>query len=352
MRSSISTFDGRPWHIYAVAAFVLGVTMLTGWNELAFSRGFIPTIEDDLPLWQLSWDRVQQPDPSMTAFIGSSRIQYALSPQIWQEMTGKPAVQLGIVGSNSVFMLDELARLDSFRGLVIGDLFAPPFSYPDFGGHGREIVTFVKEYDRRSVVALFERRLRLSCEQRFAFWNESFAIDRVIRQVLASGHVPEFELYSKLSNMTITMADRFKYFRALADDHGSSSDGPARPPLGIGFNWNGVHPDAAILDANLQRVHDSIHSIQSRGGRVVILRMPMTGIHSDLELKGGNGDDIWRRVARESGATILDTTSAPALFSGLSPVDGVHLAGDDAIEFTRRLAVLLPTLVPALQASP
>ena len=74
----------------------------------------------------------------------------------------------------------------------------------------------------------------------------------------------------------------------------------------------------------------------TRGGRVVFLRLPVTGPLAEREEKLAPRVATWDRVVRENGVPAIHFAEHPELAAFDCP-EWSHLSAEDSVEFTRRL---------------
>ena len=88
----------------------------------------------------------------------------------------------------------------------------------------------------------------------------------------------------------------------------------------------------------LEELLPLIGAIQSRGGQVVFLHMPLPERHP--EVASYPREDYWDRIGPLTGASTIHFADYPELSVFQCP-DGSHLDGPDALQFTRKLGRIL-----------
>jgi len=177
--SSTSSSDQRlpsgPWVRTWTLAVVLAVGVLAAWETVARSLGHVPSARDDTMTWSAARRSV---GPTSTVLVGTSRIQTNVDPQVWaDELGGEPPIQLGMAGTPSLTVLENLAADGSFRGVLVFDVVPLYLLNGDacFENRSRE---YVQAYESTldSPAKIWEERLTLATRSRFAFQDPALSL--------------------------------------------------------------------------------------------------------------------------------------------------------------------------------
>jgi hypothetical protein len=99
------------------------------------------------------------------------------------------------------------------------------------------------------------------------------------------------------------------------------------------------------IEARFHETAKHIARIQARGGKVVFLRLPVTGPLVEREEQLAPRVATWDRLVRENAVPAIHFQEFADLRDFKCP-EWSHLSADDSVEFTRRL---VPHLKDALQ---
>lgn len=102
------------------------------------------------------------------------------------------------------------------------------------------------------------------------------------------------------------------------------------------------------LEARFARTKEHVARIQARGGKVVFLRLPVTGPLTEREEQLAPRAATWDRLVRENGVPAIHFAEHPEL-SAFDCPEWSHLSAEDSVAFTR---LLVPHLQRALQQPP
>jgi hypothetical protein len=362
MHSSTSNFDfvrpvpNLPWRGILAAVVLLSVAATAAWELRARAAGYKPTLNDTADLWSEMRGTVK---PDSIVLLGTSRTLFDMDLDVLERGLGQRPKQLALVGSSPFPILADLAADESFHGTVVLDVvpamyFAPPGSPP---------------------MEASEKALRRYRSWNYAQrWSHQLAVP--LEHVVASVRQEDLTLAKLLERLPIP--DR-------ADAHVS----PRMPPYFYSLERDRrarMVPEAAIVGSPLQqeithswlrlfklppppsfippevfgkmmgqafeaRFADTakhIARIQSRGGKVVLVRLPVSGPLVDIEEQLAPRAATWDRLVRENAVPSIHFAEHADLRTFVCP-EWSHLSASDSVEFTRRL---VPHLKAALAARP
>jgi hypothetical protein len=98
---------------------------------------------------------------------------------------------------------------------------------------------------------------------------------------------------------------------------------------------------AAAVEARFGQTAAAVQKIRARGGKVVFVRFPHSGVVKEMEDKGTPREGIWTRIVKESGAPAIYYSDHPELIFDCP--EWSHLSATDATEFSKRLVPYLKT---------
>ena len=265
-------------------------------------------------------------DNRAVALIGSSRILCDLDPKVLnRELPGAHFYQLAINGNSALPVLEDLAKDTKFHGSVICE-FNP--------GHMLERYPFRQKspyldfYHASFSGAFIETWLHEHLKQELAFFSTDIwtyfsrrmagKLDRYLER-------PEADRFMPLHNRGKDNADLVKFWLSLIQN-GRQSFGQA----------------ADLSDTALAQVPNWVERIQSRGGQVMFVRMPVSG--SVLQAEGRvvpNRKDLELQFAKW-GLELIDFSTTAELAQFDCP-DQSHLDADQAQQFSLLLARIVET---------
>ena len=298
---------------------------LGGYELYWRSLGFIPMVNDDADLWSLARSRVRADDPNEIVLIGGSRLQLGLDPELFAQcFTGRKPIQLAVDGSSCAPVLDHLSRDGHFRGLLICEVTHFFFCGLDLTA-GKQ-AEYVRHYQERSASAFIEESLRSRVQSRLVLRLPDVSLKRL----------PAHLIHGKplKPNYIVTLPDRSRRADYGLSDLAGLQRYREEKSRAAEF---GAPP--AQLQRDLDTLEEMVHRIQSRGGRVVFLVMPVSRAVREIEEEHAPRAKYWDRLAARTQATVIHFADEPSL--QLECAEGSHLDYREAREFTRHFANIL-----------
>lgn len=319
---------------------VLVIAFIVAWETYWKKQGFIPTYNDDKTLWSVTRAEAYQPAEEATVFIGSSRIKFDLDIPTWKRTTGEDAIQLSLVGTSPLILLDDLAKDEKFRGKLVVDVTEPLFfsANPAFHKSAKEAVSF---YEKRTPSETFSTWLNLGLESRFTFLEERrFALNTLLGDLELPNRPGVFAMPAFPKTFEWNTKDRQTYMSDLflSDTAAITRQtniwkalimGDKTPPLA----------DTA-LQKIFRQVAANVEKIRSRGGRVIFTRTPSSGFMGEGEKMFFPRSKYWEPLLTYAKAEGIHFLDFPETRDLVCP-EWSHLSRDQAKYYTRHLAGVL-----------
>jgi hypothetical protein len=358
MHSSTSNFDfarvipNVPWRPVLLAVTLLSAAATAGWEMWARSAGYRPTLNDTPDLWAEARNQVK---PDSVVLLGTSRMLFDMDLDVLEAGLGVRPKQLALVGCSPFPILADLAGDETFRGTVLLDVvpmmyFAPTGSPP--------VAASEKALKRRqnwNYAQQWGHALGKQLEDRVAFVRQE---DLTLAQLLGRIPVPDRPgaLVDPAFPPYFYSLDRDRRARMVPEAAMMGSPlqqqvantwlplfTPPPPPSFIPVEKFGEMMKGDF-EARFAATAKHIARIQARGGRVVLLRLPVTGPLLEHEEKFAPRAATWDRLLQENKVAGIHFAEHEELRSFSCP-EWSHLSAPDSVEFTRRL---VPHLKKAL----
>lgn len=342
MHSSTSSSERR-W-LLPLTAGLLIAALLFGLLETAVRMlGYQPGVRDGAPLWSLIRARANAPDALV--LIGGSRILLNVDPAQLAALSGRSVVQLAIDGQSFQPVLQNLAADENFRGTVIVDALDQNLSATASAARARSWVAYWQTHGQQPS-ARSDAWLALQLQQVSAWYAAEPPWPEMFRRLAAGGVA---------SNYLVTAPDRSR-----KADYGTARQqidryvsrvlrNYARPVDTSNIRNLGefeAHFQAllkqespvtlATFDQATEDTRRWVTQINSRGGRVIFVRMPSRGLIREIEEVRYPRALYWDRFVTATGVAALHFADEPAL-TEFRPPDGSHLDQRDVNRFTDQL---------------
>ena len=319
-----------------ILTLALVIAFIIGWETYWRSKGFVTTYNDDKVLWAHTRKAVYQPIDKATVFIGSSRIKFDLDIPEWEKTTGEKAVQLSLVGTSPIRLLQDLADDEKFKGKVVVDVTEPLFfsENPRFHESANEAISFYKD---QTPSEKFSSKINFALESQFVFLEEGrFSLSTLLNDYELPNRpgvfvVPPFPKgfeWTKFNRQTY-MSDAF-----LADTQLVNRQTNIWKKLIMSNRTPPVSGEA--LQSILNEVPVAVKKIESRGGRVIFVRTPSSGPMEQGEQKAFPRAAYWDALLATTKARGIHYADNPATASFICP-EWSHLSPKDAVIYTQHL---------------
>ena len=170
----------RSWLKAWIAALLACSLMVGGYEWLLRSRGYAPTVQDDMDLWSIQYDRLKLA-PDSIALLGASRIAFGVDPALLsRELGGRPVAMLAVNGKYPLAALRALADDEHFRGLVIVGIDARGMQRK----HWDMQQEYLDHYRRRWTLARRIHRLLLTrVQEHLVLARSSFSVINIVERL-------------------------------------------------------------------------------------------------------------------------------------------------------------------------
>ena len=326
----------------AILALLLIVVVIGGWEVYLRSKGVTISYDNGKELWADKRAMVYEPSDKTTVFIGSSSIKYDLDIDTWQKETGRHAVQLALEGSTPVPVLTDLGNDPRFHGRVVVDVTEFTFYSTDGSSLARPEAGLAW-YKKRTPAEKASFVLDHALESGFVFLDRDFLSLKVgLDQFKIPDRpgvfvFPEFPLdfnrttFDRQSKMTprfvadTSLQHRVQNVWLFVMEMGKKAPPPKQDP---------VPPIIAEVKA-------AIDKIRARGGEVVFIRPPSSGVMLGVEQHVFPRARCWDPLLAATHCQGIHYTDYPATSQLLCP-EWSHLTPQDAVKYTKALITELP----------
>ena len=319
---------------------VLVIASFASWEMYLRNKGHTPSYDDNESLWSYKRALVYEPKEKATVFVGSSRIKYDLDIPTWESITSTEAIQLAMVGSTPLPVLDNLADDNSFKGRLIIDVVEGLF----FSSSPRSHLTPNKnlEYFKKITPAQrFSTRVNDVLESKLVFLDQDyFSLNALLKGLPVKQRPGVYGPPNFPIEFHFTSSDR----QNIMSDKMISDTSLQNQVKNI---WAGVRklnkeapPSGAKLDSLFATVKMDCDKIKARGGEVLFVRPPSSGTYLMGENKAFPREKYWDRLLTITNCQGIHFADYPAIAHFECP-EFSHLSHPDAIVFTKNLIQIL-----------
>jgi len=340
-----------PWRGITVIVVLVVIAAASAWEFYCRSIGYGPTLDDNEDLWTMTRQRVK---PESIVIIGDSRGWYDLDLDELEKGLGKRPVQLAMGGGCGYPVLADLANDKTFHGTIICSFvprlfFAPPGT-PPMERAGKA----VRRSHTQTPAQRASQYLAMPLEEHVAFLKqEELTLDDLLKRLPIRNRPGA--LIPPRGPPYFGTLDRERRARMIEECARPGSELQKRiqqiwlplftPPPPPSYIPTDIFI-TKIKDAIEKRFGDTIAAVEklrARGGKVVFVRLPVSGGLKALEDRTTPRNQTWDPLLQGTGAPGIYFEDFPEL-AGFNCPEWSHLSAGDSVEFSKRL-------VPHLRAA-
>ena len=329
------------WPAAALIALALAVAGIGVWESYwRFNQQVVPAYRNSDGQWAEARRRVDRSEPNATVFIGSSRTQFDIDLDVWEELTGVHGVQLALEGSNPIPILTDIADDEDFGGLLVVGITPPLVLMPGIGARAEALEHYYKESPSEWVGT----KLSYPLEASLAFYNWDYALFTVLERQPwwpeRKGVPYQPPEVRRIENMR---RDR------QADMWNRVEDDPAYNEI-VTSTWQAIienlppppPPEEAkkAFEALLEGIARDVGKIRARGGEVVFIRPPSSDWFREVERQMTPRERVWEPILDAADAVGVHFEDYPELSDVRTP-EWSHISSRDKAEWTRALVRIL-----------
>jgi hypothetical protein len=333
------------WSRILGAAVVIFLIVVFSMEARLAQLGYRPTFHDSHARWASQRARASQLGNQALILIGASRIQVGIDTDILRRETGLEPVQLAIDGSASGSILAGLAADPSIVGTVIVDYYDA-----SIGAEGGPAELFQKYYERgekegssfqpsERIEKILTEKLR---ESLLSYADDANPLNslraRILTRVEAKTILVTFPDRSRLADYSVAkMPDH--YYQRVARYLGDDVDMlvPNIETI-LAQKVAALKPmDNHQFLRNVEDVKRMVATIEARGGHVIFLAMPTSGMIREIENRRYPRAQFFDQFAVEFRGKVVQSADHYLLKGFVCP-DGSHLDRSDRARFTAAMS--------------
>jgi len=315
---------GRIWLEVSIATLAVLVGIELFWRD----QGHTPSVAANVALWSQQRDRLQGAGLDTVALVGSSRIQTGFVPEVFHEQHPDiETVQLALPGMGGFATLRDLAKEESFRGVVLCSMDARTLRPSKLEGQERFVKTYHSLWGPGEAV---NTELSLMLQESLVLLRPPLRGEQLVA-ALWHGHLPRNDYVQTL-----------RHRRWIADYSGIDLAQLTETRVNKLIDEVEQSPAASEEDWReiVGQLRGFVDEIEARGGRVAFLRFPISGRIQTLHDQHFPDELYWDVLKDGVDAVVIDSADMPGV-NDLQLPDESHLDSLSAERFTRWLATEL-----------
>jgi hypothetical protein len=329
----------------AAAACILALA-ITGMEIGLAARGYGPSLAESYELWQTQRRRADRLGKHALILVGNSRMQNDIDLDTLRRDTGLEPVQLSIGGTSFLPVLQGLADDPDITGTVLVNFEADALAQPANDDIAQDYQTNYRSHGRTP--GFFQAEDWLADQLHFhlrCYADGTRPLTALMRRVLRPDESSQIQSlgpdrqirvdFSRIRDLThyalLRAAHELKPPLTYESD---ASDAQLRTSLQQDIARIETAP-ATQFDDGVRLTARLAAAITSRGGRVMFVVLPRSGMVADIDEKRYPRGRFWRRFAA-SVPLSLHYADVPA-FRAFTCPDDSHLDEHEQADFTSAL---------------
>lgn len=301
----------QPWGKIFLAAFVIFVLLLGGWEAYWRAYGVRPSITNTYGLWGMQRRRIDAGEGNATVLLGASRVFFDIQLPVWERLAGRRPIQLAIEGTSPLPFLDDLADDPNFTGQVLVGV-APDLFFSGYQYRAGVLAYVRKESPSQRVGQWLSMHL---IEPYFAFDDPDFALKAVLARQPWPVR-PGKRWFTEVRKLADTEGDRNTHLWSKVGDDPVYRE-MARNIWREGFVPSDDDPTPEEADKGvheqIDRAAKAVARLRARGVRVLFVRMPSTGEYLAFENREFPRARTWDVLLAATGAPGIHFEDYPEL---------------------------------------
>jgi hypothetical protein len=333
----------QPWRGVFVAALVLFVALMAGWEWYWRDFGVRPSYRNSDGQWAQERRRINEGEGNKTVLIGASRMLFDVQLPTWESVTGERPIQLAMEGTSPVPVLEDLAADPNFTGRLLIDV--TPHVFFSAQNYRDQLLPYFRKQSPSQRIGDWLSMTFL--EPYFAFYDPDFALATIVQRQdwPARDGVPKRMIPRKLVEHDL---DRNTYLWSKVE-----TDPEYHALVREIWRFNFARPVAQVLpgmetpekkqkmiDAQIDRTAKAIATLRARGVQVLFLRPPSDGPIHEFEDRELPRATTWDLLLERTGTRGVHYEDYPELQGYYLP-EWSHLSASEAVRFTQALVPIV-----------
>jgi hypothetical protein len=327
-----------------IIAILLGIVAIATWEFYWRDQGMVPNLDDNKNLWANQRAKLDEDHSNTVVFIGSSRILYDIQLDLWQELTDTNPLMLATQGASPIPAFKDIVENTDFSGTLVVGITPPLFFSTTFSEAPpiKRSQTLVEYYQKRTYVQRINHQLSIPLQTNLAFisdgdekWDSDVDLKTLLSRIHIGQRGPEPELPFNIFE-EITLNRHMKMPEYVTQDTAYANT--------IKKVWKSILTSGDMPPPDKQSTTAAFIELaeifKARGGQIILLRCPSSGLFKDVEVKGFPRATFWGELVQKAGVKAYHYDDYPRLQNLFLP-EWSHLSTEDARFFTKEFIKIL-----------
>ena len=328
-----------------LVAIAISLLSLIAWECYWRAQGKLPDIDDNKDLWAVQRAKVETLSEHGVVLMGSSRVLFDIQLDDWEKETGIRPIQLASAGASPLPIFHDIVNNTDFKGTIVVGVTPGLFfstTFPE-AGPWKRAQSRVEHFENRTYAQRINHGLSMPLQKNLVFIStseEGWSDDIDLKSLLYSVSLgeermdkPPFPPFFKFEymdeNRNVRMSDKAAndtaFARTVKNVWKSIIEGNDRPPE---------------KEATMTFFTEDAKKFKARGGNLILLRCPSSGMFKDIESKHLVRSAFWEELVKATEAKAYHYEDYDQ-FKNLECPEWSHLSAADASFFTTELVKIM-----------
>ncbi|MEW6999287.1 hypothetical protein AADZ86_16500 [Colwelliaceae bacterium BS250] len=329
----------QPWAKIVIIAFVGVLLLLVGWELLARKMhhqpgGYLSGMD---AMWADERRKLDDPEHDIRVVLtGSSRMLWAADLNIMEQQLGTRPLQLSLPGTSPALFVADIVENTNFNGIILVGVTPFLFNWLTEGYFGHDAFA---RYHHESPAQWLSTKLHDPLAKNLGFIDEGFSLFELIDHYLV---LPAREGAKVLNQQGWKLGDTFDDRQtdmwAPIEQRGSFDNQQI-----LNFWLPGIDkiktPDemASMAQEAIDYFSPLITRLKARGGDMVFIRMPSSGLYLERDIKSNHQKYLWLPMIKGFNAPAINTMNFEQLSTNLEIPEWSHLSRKSQDEWSERI---------------
>lgn len=324
-------------------ALLLGIVSLIVWETYWRSQDYYPTLNDEKPLWAMHRQDVETATDEDYIILGSSRAFFDIQVEAFEKSIGRKPIQLASTGSSPLPTFHDIVNNTDFKGTVIIGVTPGLFFSTTYPGAfpWKRAQSKVDYYRDRTYAQRLNYQLSMPLQKNFVFmsadeeeWADDIDLKSLLRRVQIGNRtngpsIPPFYSFGDVDE------DRNMRLSARTENDTAFANSVIRV-----WHFFGGDAPPPEKDATMNYFLEDLKIFKNKGGKVVLVRCPSSGMTRVAENKGLPRVNFWDDLVKQADVKAYHFEDYETLKNLTCPEES-HLSGSDADFFTTELIKIM-----------
>lgn len=299
-------------------------------------KGFRPSIADTKMYWAIKRDQVynQPKEKKKIVIVGASRAQLGIVPDsIQDELPGHKVVHLAVGGTQSLYILMDLAQDPNFNGTVFFSMIIPSLDTNNVEAAKPWADYYHNHFDHYGNLGKrYNAWIQATLQQYLITMSTTLRLSEIVRL--------SFSLKPNYIHMQKSRYRAAYYYDLMTPKELMTHRSKRIKGLKMPTERTDIDHERVFQKLDYKTLITCYRQLKKKGGHLFLIRMPTTGEHWLHDEKFFPKDRLWDRISNITNIPSIHFQDYSELSAYTCP-DTSHLDANDSPEFTKNLVKII-----------